>query len=1495
MEQSDRSFAELAVKQGIASREQVDECTEAVRKAAEFGAVASLPDTMVNKGYISRKQADTLLAKIRSADSKVTSIGGYELIETLGRGAMGVVYKARQVSIDRIVAIKLLKRSLSRSEVFVERFFREARTAAKLNDPNIVQAIDAGFDQGYHYFVMEFVDGPTAGERLKDGPLDESEALKITRDVAQALAHAQLNGIVHRDIKPGNIMLTGDGRAKLADLGLAKNFEADSSLTVAGKALGTPYYMSPEQARGEANLDTRSDIYSLGATLYHLVTGSVPFEGETPAIVLSKRLSEPAPSPRDRRPELSLAANRLIRRMMAKDPDRRYQTAEDLVADVEAAMRGEMLRADSRTGEHAPVRVGRERAARKSSKAGLLIGCGVAVAAVIVVILLANRGQGPGPPPVSPAEKALAAAMSYSREHPSDLDGAIQRLEAVAARYKGTTPAEEAEREAQALRRRKAGRAVATRIDALRQECKKLAERAKYGGAIARAEAFAKGETSDLARQEAAKLKTEILARAEQHYADLVRAADAAVAKGDYRSARNALAPVKGFGLAKLEEKMKGKLAQIDSREKNAEQWAKWEDLKARAVALTDAGKYEEAIKLLETAEDLTLPEITKLVGEQVSAVNEARQQARTLAAQKYAAAFAERVRPLLTQRSYAKAKEALEKVAARDDLKLAAEQFENGRKDIARLIAFWRHVEGKAAELTPGQNIRIGGKLVQFVSFKAGLIRYKVGAAASGVRLLKMKGTELFVPAALPANDELRFGAALFLLYDKDADPARALEVLAKVEEGPDVERYREMVGAAGRHDIDTDEKAAQEAFPRLLKQAAPKPAQIRKLLADYRAKHGHTRFFNERLADMALLRAAQSAIDKLTSWRGSYYLLLKEKVSWHDARKRCQKLGGHLVTITSADEQAFMVTEFLKPDKAGKRPHMWIGATDDGHEGKWEWITGEKWSYSVWLPGEPSGGRVKHWAVLSDTGTGNIGWNDRAHWAKREFLCEWEKDSLHLTLDNIRELGLDLPADGTADYEKRLAKRVSYRRQMAPLQYATVGILNQVDIPYQWDKSAAGIGADLAAGPIDVDVRNVPARAALKRILDPLALTYDIEDDGLVLRSAKAKPASRWKKLFDGKTLRGWKVVAKLPGRGAPGAVRVEGGSIILEQGAPSTGIVCTRGLPTVDYELAMDAMRVSGYKFYGATFPVGKSHCSFFIGGVDGTRFGLERIDGKIYWKNETKGRMKVASEQWYRVRLRVTKPRIELWIDDDKIVDFATAGHSLTPASYHGPLKPFGLCSEAATVALRNIAVRRIEPRRDQGISEEALKEKVHGKIIKWNPKTLEITLAYDFDTPEQLFDWPGGTLDEKGRLRVNHSDNVVMGTQFSSIKRVDYEGYFIAGGRRVTLRLKGNLMAELGGYGNIHLLYQGNWRKPVIQASAAGFKQGSLLKASMEFAGGNVRWVLNGKVLGSTRLQKELTYPIRVGFGHAMSDTRYDNVRIVGTIDRTWLEAREEEK
>jgi serine/threonine protein kinase len=272
-----------------------------------------------------------------------TALGGFKLVRKLGQGAMGVVFLARQVSVERDVALKVLPQRLARNKDFVQRFFREARAAAQLDHANIVQAIDAGEASGYHYFAMEFVDGHNLRQILdRDGALPEKQALGIASQIAQALhyAHTTAN-IIHRDIKPENILLAPDGTPKLTDMGLAREVvREDSSLTQAGEALGTPNYISPEQIRGETDLDGRTDVYALGATLFHLVTGQTPYSGRTRSEVMSKHLTDPIPDPRSINPRVSAGTAGVIRKAMAKDKRQRYAGAQAMAADIEAAREG---------------------------------------------------------------------------------------------------------------------------------------------------------------------------------------------------------------------------------------------------------------------------------------------------------------------------------------------------------------------------------------------------------------------------------------------------------------------------------------------------------------------------------------------------------------------------------------------------------------------------------------------------------------------------------------------------------------------------------------------------------------------------------------------------------------------------------------------------------------------------------------------------------------------------------------------------------------------------------------------------------------------------------------------------------------------------------------------------------------------------------------------------------------------------------------------------
>jgi hypothetical protein len=265
------------------------------------------------------------------------TLGGFQLIQRLGRGGMGTVYRAMQKSLNREVALKILSPELSRDPKFVAQFFKEARAAGQLNHPNIVQVYDVETDGGLVFFAMEYMTGGSVEDRiLRDGALPLDQALAWLLDAARGLEYAEIKRLVHRDIKPDNLMLTEMGSVKIADLGLAM---ASHEGHEKGAILGTPHFISPEQARGD-RLDTRSDLYSLGATVFRMLTGETPFHGETAEEILRKQVREPAPSVRSKRPEVPEKVAQIVARLLAKDPAERYQTAGELIAAIEAARAG---------------------------------------------------------------------------------------------------------------------------------------------------------------------------------------------------------------------------------------------------------------------------------------------------------------------------------------------------------------------------------------------------------------------------------------------------------------------------------------------------------------------------------------------------------------------------------------------------------------------------------------------------------------------------------------------------------------------------------------------------------------------------------------------------------------------------------------------------------------------------------------------------------------------------------------------------------------------------------------------------------------------------------------------------------------------------------------------------------------------------------------------------------------------------------------------------
>ncbi|MCW8130410.1 MAG: protein kinase [Planctomycetota bacterium] len=318
----------------------MEEAVSVQRAAAKAGFRKRLGDILVKKGYLTPDQVKRILSG-QTADTKTNRIGDYDIVSKLGEGGMGAVYKARQRGIERTVALKILSSNLAKDAEFRERFIREARAVARLNHPNIVAGIDVGSDRGVYFFAMEYVEGESLGGRLhrNGGKLPEKEALEFTRQVALALHHAHTHGLLHRDVKPENILIDKEGQAKLADLGLARSarVDEDANLTTAGMAVGTPYYISPEQARGKSDLTPGTDLYSLGATLYHLLTGKHVFEGPTGAVIMAKHVAEAPPDPRDEAPELSKATAQIVTRLLQKDPKDRYKDGQTLADELKAA------------------------------------------------------------------------------------------------------------------------------------------------------------------------------------------------------------------------------------------------------------------------------------------------------------------------------------------------------------------------------------------------------------------------------------------------------------------------------------------------------------------------------------------------------------------------------------------------------------------------------------------------------------------------------------------------------------------------------------------------------------------------------------------------------------------------------------------------------------------------------------------------------------------------------------------------------------------------------------------------------------------------------------------------------------------------------------------------------------------------------------------------------------------------------------------------------
>lgn len=330
-------FVRNLTDSGLFSREEIDSCLNALSLTGEEDG-EDVARQLIAAGKLTAYQA----AAVRDRNFGELVIGSYQVLDRLGAGGMGTVYKARHRRMKRVVAVKVLSRSVAQAENFVQRFQREVEAVARLSHPNIVTAHDAGEAEVGHFLVMEFVNGrDLATEVQRRGPLPVAEAVDCVVQAAQALDYAHGQGVIHRDIKPANLLRDAGGLVKVADLGLARiqgaaQEDGGSALTMTGMAMGTADYMPPEQAMGLATVDHRADIYSLGCTLYYLIAGRGPYQGTSPMAILLKHRDAPIPALRAARGDVPEALDDIFRRMVAKEPGDRFASMGEVVRALES-------------------------------------------------------------------------------------------------------------------------------------------------------------------------------------------------------------------------------------------------------------------------------------------------------------------------------------------------------------------------------------------------------------------------------------------------------------------------------------------------------------------------------------------------------------------------------------------------------------------------------------------------------------------------------------------------------------------------------------------------------------------------------------------------------------------------------------------------------------------------------------------------------------------------------------------------------------------------------------------------------------------------------------------------------------------------------------------------------------------------------------------------------------------------------------------------------
>jgi eukaryotic-like serine/threonine-protein kinase len=721
----DYEFARVAVEGGLLSQEQADALLNDLAAAESLGSADSIAEIAAKRNLLSEDECRSLGERVERAMGKRVEVGGFEILERIGRGGMGAVYRARQLSMDREVALKILSKRLAGNENYVKRFIREARAAAKLDHPNIVQGITVGKSSGYYYFAMEFVDGETVADKVdRDGPMDEKSALNVCLRVAEALEHAHSRAnIIHRDVKPPNIMITYGGAVKLADMGLArKAMQTDGAVTYSGVTLGTPDYISPEQIRGEMDLDGRCDIYSLGATLYQLLTGKPPFQGETANVTMAKHLTDPIPDPADGRSGISADTSAIVHKAMQKEKRARFQSAAEMVAAIRQALH--RLDANGAAVAHAPHRaqpvhaaIRRHQRTERSALPAILVLAGLLVGIVVMVVYLATRGGDAPlpPPPDDPPE--VRQPDPLTREPDDEPVPEPERL----------SIARKAHDHAQSIAATGKGKPwlILSELEDMLAQCKNT----DYESAV--------NLLLDNARREFRSL-------AESALADLEDQAAALTAKKRFGEAATVF---DRFPKRLRTGEWRG---QIQSARKAVTDRAgrEWAALKASAEAAARAKDFDRATTLLEGVEQWGVPRAAQQAKAMTAAWQEEAQLAKRREVDQRFRTMVAKMSAIITalkERRNTEARLLADAAAADPAIGEHRDRFRLLSTDIGRIIGLWTEAESRLKAMRPGDSVRVGSILRKFVKYENGKVTGAVSDLSKTVALKEMNEADLF------------------------------------------------------------------------------------------------------------------------------------------------------------------------------------------------------------------------------------------------------------------------------------------------------------------------------------------------------------------------------------------------------------------------------------------------------------------------------------------------------------------------------------------------------------------------------------------------------------------------------------------------------------------------------------------------------------------------------------------------------------------------------